>query len=41
MTISPMLDVGLRWAWDNVGHTAPGMSKNDERSLVALANIHL
>jgi hypothetical protein len=41
MTISPMLDVGLRWAWDNVGHTAPGVSRNDERSLVALANIHL
>jgi hypothetical protein len=41
LTVSPMLDVGLRWAWDNVGKTAPGMSKNDERSLVALANIHL
>ncbi len=41
MTVSPMLDVGLRWAWDNVGHTTGGMSKNDERSLVALANFHL
>ena len=39
-TVSPMLDVGLRWAWDNVGKTSPGMSRNDERSLVALANLH-
>jgi hypothetical protein len=41
MTVSPLLDVGLRWAWDNLGHRSPGVSRNDERSLVALANIHL
>jgi hypothetical protein len=39
-TVSPMLDVGLRWAWDSVGKTTPGMSRADERSLVALANLH-
>lgn len=39
-TVSAMLDVGLRWAWDNVGKTTDGMSRGDERSLVALANLH-
>ncbi len=41
LTISPMIDVGVRWAWDNVGATRPGMSRGDERSLTALANFHL
>jgi hypothetical protein len=39
-TVTPMLDVGVRWAWDNVGKTSPGVSRGDERSLVALANLH-
>ena len=34
-----MLDLGLRWAWDNVGKTSGGMSRADARSLVALANL--
>lgn len=39
-TISPMLDLGARWAWDNVGKTSQGLARGDERSLVALANLH-
>ncbi|MGD0836702.1 MAG: hypothetical protein ABSB49_08690 [Polyangia bacterium] len=38
-TVSTMLDLGLRWAWDNVGKTSGGMSRADARSLVALANL--
>ncbi len=35
-----MLAVGLRWTWDNVGKTHDGVGRGDERSLVALANLH-
>jgi hypothetical protein len=39
-TISPMLDVGVRWAWDNVGKVSEGANRADHRSLVALADFH-
>lgn len=39
-TVSPMLDLGVRWAWDNVAKTTAGVGRNDERSLVAVANLY-
>lgn len=40
ISIGPMLDVGVRWAWDNVGKVSEGVSRGDQRSLVALADFH-
>lgn len=39
-TVSPLMDLGLRWGWDNLAKTTPGVGRGDERSLVALGNLH-